>query len=110
MYCKLLYFLAWFLFVKTQFSLWLSMYIVFIVINYLSIYLSIVMPIKHHFGRNEWLKINITETMHSFCRIVFRKAYISYIMINCNRGSVWLCTSTQKRNYDYFALVASNLL
>ena len=88
MYCKLLYFLAWFLFVKTQFSLWLSTYIVFIVINYLSIYLSIVMPIKHHFGRNEWLKINITETMHSFCRIVFRKAYISYIMINCNRGSV----------------------
>ena len=57
------------------------------------------------------VKINLTKTMHSVCHIVFRKAYISYIMINlnCNRGSVWLCPSTQRRNYDYFALVASNL-
>ena len=39
---------------------------------------NIVMPIKHHFGKIECLKINLTETMHSFCRIVFRKAYISY--------------------------------
>ena len=69
------------------------------------------MPIKHHFGKSEWLKINLTKTMHSFCHLVFRKAYISYIMVNlnCNRGSVWLCPSTQQRNYDYFALVASNL-
>ena len=68
------------------------------------------MPMKHHFGKSEWLKINLTKTMHSFCHIVFRKAYISYIMINlnCNRGSVLLCP-TQQRNYDYFALVASNL-
>ena len=72
---------------------------------------NIFMPIKHHFGKSEWLKINLTKTMHSFCHIVFRKAYISYIMINlnCNRGSVWLCPSTQQRNYDYFALVESNL-
>ena len=46
------------------------------------------MPIKHHFGKSEWLKINLTETVSSFCHIVFRKAYISHIMINCNRGSV----------------------
>ena len=64
--------------------------------------------IKRHFGKSEWLKINFTETMHGFCNTVFRKAYISYIKINSNRGSVWLCRSTQQRNYDYFALVIYN--
>ena len=35
----------------------------------------IVMPMKHHFGKSEWLKINLIKTMHSFCHFVFRKAY-----------------------------------
>ena len=48
----------------------------------------IVMPIKHHFGKSEWLKINLTKTMHSLCHIVFRKAYISYFLTSWSTWTV----------------------
>ena len=63
------------------------------------------MPIKHHFGKSEWLKIN--QQRPQLVPHVYREAYISYI--NCNRGKVCLRPGTQQRKYDYFALLASEL-
>ena len=75
---------------------------------------KIFMPIKHHFGKNEWLKI-ITETTHSFChmctgKLIFLTSTAIVARSDCapvhkNENMIISLTSKQSTIKKYYLMI-----